>query len=216
MIALLHYHHASGCPLHWLVRIDDRPDRRDTVINNKLHHLNGTGRNKMNCWRRIVLMLVLLVAGTVQAGEAAIGWSELNHREQEALQPFQDDWDKFSPERQQKLRLNVERMANMTPEQREQMGQRFQQWKNMSPEEREHARRRFEHFKQLSPEERQQLVGRYKSFQDLSPEERSKIQQRWQNLTPAEREQYKEQARQDLQHPGEGPAVMPPWPEQRK
>jgi hypothetical protein len=181
-----------------------------------------TGRSKMDCWKRMALMFVLLGVGSAQAGEAAISWSDLNDKEQELLKPFQDDWDKFQPERQQTLRMNIERMENMTLEQREEMGQRFQQWKSMSPEERENARRRFEHFKQLSPEERQQLRDRHKAFKSLPPEERRKIQERWQNLTPAEREQYKQQARKDGQQAGEGqpahrlPPGMPPWPEQRK
>ena len=79
----------------------------------------------------------------------------------------------------------------MTPKQRVQAQQRLEQWRQLSPAQKQKVRTRFERFQALSPGKKQSLHSTYGKFKGLPEETRNKLRQRWQKMTPAQKQQYR-------------------------
>ena len=67
----------------------------------------------------------------------------------------------------------------------------------MTPEQREQARQRYERFRQLPPEQQERLRRRRDWFRNLPPERRAELRQRWQNMSPEERQQFRQKLRRN-------------------
>ena len=125
------------------------------------------------------------------------------------LSQFGSQWNTLPPERQQALAHGSERWLGMSEGQRDQARERFSRWRELPPEQRQALRSRWQKFQALPPNEQAKVRENYRRFQQLPPERRQMLRQQWRNATPAQRQQWVDQAR--AQHPGH-PGVGHPMP----
>jgi hypothetical protein len=131
-------------------------------------------------------------------------WQSLDADQRAVLAPMQKDWDSLPPQRQQHMLEKAARWVKLPEAQREEIRQRITRWQQMSPAEREDARRNMRKFKDLTDEQREQLHAAFDRFRQLPPDQREALIQKWQKLSPAERQQSLHQL---------GPnSVLPPPP----
>ena len=71
--------------------------------------------------------------------------------------------------------------------------------KEMTPEQRKHLKERRKRFEALPAEEKQRLKEARKKFKQLPPEERKRLRQKWQNLSPEQRDKAIKRKRKNRQ-----------------
>jgi len=99
-------------------------------------------------------------------------------------------WDKLSPEQREALIAPVRERWNAAPDERARMLEHAQRWKAMSPEEREKARRGMRRFDNMPPEERERARVIFIQTRKMTPEQRTRFQERWEHMSPEQREQW--------------------------
>ncbi len=131
----------------------------------------------------------------------------------------------LSPARRAVLEQGIAKWSALSDEERQQMLQQFQQFFELTPQERQKAlntlsgpeRRQIEKtlrsFGNLPPEQRDECIRSFAKFTGLSLAEREqflKSAERWKQLTPAERQKWR-----DLVHnlPRRWPVDLPPLPD---
>ena len=71
--------------------------------------------------------------------------------------------------------------------------------KEMTPEQRKRLKERRKRFEALPAEEKQRLKEARKKFKQLPPEERKRLRQKWQNLSPEQRDKAIKRKRKNRQ-----------------
>jgi len=165
---------------------------------------------KMNSLRLIVLASLLLAAAptfaqtnppsdapAAAAPEAnGVPWSNLSAEQRKVLQRYEGRWDSLPPQRQQNLSRGSQRWLQMTPNQRKDARGRFDKWKDLPPDRRREVRDRWQKFRELPPDEQATVRQNFRKFKNLPPEKRKALRERWQNATPAERQNMLDRTRE--------------------
>lgn len=146
-------------------------------------------------WRRAVAVAVLLIAGLAQADDGP-RWAELDAEQQEVLARFADDWERIAPERRKRLVQFAARWSEMTPEEQERARERLDNWRALSDDRRGRIRDKLQTFQELPPEEQQRIRRQFREFQSLNRERREALRERWQTMTPEERDAVLERLRE--------------------
>ncbi len=88
-------------------------------------------------------------------------WKELSPKQQYALAPLMNDWEKMDANRRQKW-LNIAiRYPKMSPEEQSLLKTRMQEWANLSTEQRRVAREKYQKLKQLPDPQRQEISQKW-------------------------------------------------------
>ena len=115
---------------------------------------------------------------------------ELTPQEQERLMAS-EQFRRRPPERQQKIRENLNRWNAMTPEQKETFRQREEIFQSLSPSQRDELRSVFPRWRALPPDRQQQLMQGFRQLRDMPPDERQGFlssPQTVKQFTPEERD----------------------------
>lgn len=113
-------------------------------------------------------LLATSTAGIAQSGSGP-SWRELNHQEQQILQPLQTQWTSIDALRRQKWRDIAALYPNLPVSQQERLRSRMAEWAAMSPEQRNAARLNYEEIRKVPAEERQ---ARWEAYRNLPEEQR--------------------------------------------
>lgn len=135
---------------------------------------------------RLTLILIALGAELALAAD----WESLSEAEQRILVPFAADWDQLSEEQQEKLISGARMWTQMTPERQRLAHQRYVQWQRYSSEQQERILERYERFRSLPPARQRMLRQNFARFKALPEERRAQIRERWDNMSPAERQAF--------------------------
>jgi hypothetical protein len=153
--------------------------------------------------RILLVALLLAVAAPAFAQEAPaagppaapVAWSSLSAQQQQVLSKFGPQWSTLPPARQQALAHGSERWLNMSETERQQARDRFARFRALPPEQRQALRQRWQHFQSLPPGQQAALRENFRRFQQLPPERREELRDQWRRATPAQREQWLQNAR---------------------
>lgn len=165
-------------------------------------------RLAMTCFARIFcLVFCVAISSTVLA--EAVSWDSLSSKQQKVigkqLDKRQIKWADLPLERQQKIIKGVDRWTSMTSDQKANAQKRFKRWQDLPSDDRDRLRNRYRKFKTLPVEQQAKLQNRYQWFQNLPVEKRTKLKKRWQNMTPAQKERFKQIRMEREKHrPGMG------------
>ncbi|MDR1075296.1 MAG: DUF3106 domain-containing protein [Xanthomonadaceae bacterium] len=125
--------------------------------------------------KRYALLLLPLLSATAlaQTSTSQPEWSRLSNAQKETLiAPLRERWDS-SP-----------------PEERARMLEHAQHWQSMPAEQRNHARHGMRRFDAMTPEQRDRARFFFAYTRDMPPQERARFQQRWREMTPAQRNEW--------------------------
>jgi hypothetical protein len=81
-------------------------------------------------------------------------------------------------------------------ERRRDFNARAEHWRELPPERQGELRRRYEQFRQLPPEQQTRIRQEYQRFRQLPDDERRAVKERWRQLSPAERKDYRRKLRE--------------------
>ncbi len=135
--------------------------------------------------------LELLADDTRAVQSDNLSWGALSHEQRKILRPFAVKWPELSVKRKHLLLKGVRRWKTMTPEQRENARGRLKRWQNMDEAKREHVRKRYERFKALPEDERKIIRQKMRWFRSLPKDKRRALRNRWEKMTPLQREHFK-------------------------
>lgn len=110
-------------------------------------------------------------------------WAQLTDLQKEALQPLQDQWETFGPERKRKWLAMAARYPQLSPEGKQRFHERIPGYAKLTPDERETARNNFRKAYELPLEQRQSAVEQYKQ---LPEEEKQAMAAKSKSKKPAE------------------------------
>lgn len=82
---------------------------------------------------------------------------------------------------------------------RREFNERASRWRELPPERQDELRRSYEKFRRLPTEQQQRIRQEYQRFRQLPDEERRAVKERWRQLSPAERREYRRQLRERVQ-----------------
>jgi len=112
-------------------------------------------------------------------------WRQLPAQERQLLAPLASQWDQLTPGDRDKWRAMARELRDRPASEQARAQARMAEWARLSPQERNAARRNFEGAQRISPDERQE---RWRAYQDLSPQERGQLRdQRERAPTPGAR-----------------------------
>lgn len=140
----------------------------------------------------------------------AIAWKDLSEEQRQLLSRFENRWDQLPPHRQRVLAKSSQHWLSMTPEQREDLKRSLKQLHNLNESERNELHARVERFKELPPDEQKKLRDSYMAFRHLSAERRKELRERWQQLTPEERAQWRQSHPRANRAPNDETVNSPP------
>ncbi len=132
-----------------------------------------------------------------------VAWEALTAGQQQMLERFRGQWATLPPERQSRLAAGAARLGDADPAERDDAGRRFRQWQQLTPEQRGAMREQLKEFRRMDPEEQAKVRRNFRRFRQMSPEERRHMQQRWEKLTPAQRQELLDRRRD--RHEQRGP-----------
>src|SRR3984885_7891641 len=125
------------------------------------------------------VVVALLLTGLLSAGVCApVGAQVTSPPASVAPAGAAVPWNSLSQDQQRLLSRLSGQWEQLTPQRQQALASGSQRWLGMSPVQRTQARQRFGKFQQLPQQRRQQL------------------RQRWQNATPAQRQNMVQRARQ--------------------
>lgn len=145
----------------------------------------------------------------------------------ENLTPDQREnlFKQFSPEQRQKLESELKEWRNIPTDQRQQMCDHFNQFFDLdqkekdrtlgtlSEAERDQMKKVLEKFNDLPGVVRRKCIESFRTFANMSAEERNqflKNAERWQSMTPSERQAWRELVQKTPDYPPMPPLVPPP------
>lgn len=143
-------------------------------------------------------------AAAPQAALGAVAWDTLDAPMQVLLAGQADRWATLPPDRQQALADGAQRWFALDGIGRAQANERWQTWRSLTPRQRERAHKAWVRFRELTPEQQQAVRTAYLRYQELPQKQRDWLTERWQQMTPDERER----AIQRRQGPGPQPGAM--------
>ncbi len=135
-----------------------------------------------------------LSAGAQESRDAANqplpAWEQLTPaRRNELIAPLRERWNANPDERAHMLE-RARRWHAMPPEQRRRAHRGMRRWEHMDPVKRAQMRILFERTRNLPREQRREAMVLFRAMLPMSPEEREQLRQRWQRMTPEEREAW--------------------------
>ena len=101
-------------------------------------------------------------------------WTELTPAQQQALQPFAEEWNTWPAAEKRSWISLSDRLPRMDPAKREKMAQRIAEWARLNPEERRLARDTYRVAKERSSDTRLSEWERYRS---MTQEQRSVLRE---------------------------------------
>lgn len=101
-------------------------------------------------------------------------WTELTPAQQQALQPFADEWNTWPAAEKRSWVALSDRLPTVAPEKREKMKRRIAEWARLKPEERRMARDAYRLAKERSADTRASEWERYRS---MTQEQRSVLRE---------------------------------------
>jgi len=134
----------------------------------------------------------------------AVAWDSLDAPTQQLLAGQAESWASLPPGRQYALADGAERWLGLDGIGRAQANDRWQTWRSLAPGQRERVHKAWARFRQLTPEQQQAVRTAFMRFKELPQEERDWVTDRWQRMTPEERDR----AIQRRQAPGPQPGAM--------
>lgn len=140
--------------------------------------------------KRLILALLLVVVFTSASAQLAAPFAQLAPDIQRVLTPFEKEWATLDAQTQQRLIRGAERWVGMSSEQRAQAAKRMGWWRSLPPERQAQIRQRFEEFKNLPAEQQQRIRQTFNRFKNLPPEQRAALLERFQSMSPSEREAF--------------------------
>ena len=72
-------------------------------------------------------------------------------------------------------------------------GERSSRWRDLPPERKQELQQRYEQFRRLPADEQQRIRQEYSRFRQLPEGERRVVKERWRQMTPDERKEYRRQ-----------------------
>jgi hypothetical protein len=99
-------------------------------------------------------------------------WSELSHKQREALKPLADAWPSLNELHKRKWLVLSQNFAELSPQEQHKLQQRMSEWANLTARERAQARLHFAEVRQLPDDERR---AKWEAYQALSDEQRRKL-----------------------------------------
>ncbi len=108
--------------------------------------------------------------------------SQLPFRHRARLRRALENWDRLTPEQQERVRGFVDRIQRFPEERRERIERNRPAWEGMEDERRDAMRQRLELFRSLDPGQQEELVRQ--RFGDRSAEEQARILERLRSGTP--------------------------------
>ena len=143
-------------------------------------------------------------AGTPEAEVGAVAWDTLDAPTQLALAGQAERWAALPPERQHALADGAQRWLALDGIGRAQANDRWQTWRSLTHGQRERVHKAWARFRELTPEQQQAVRTAFMRFKELPQAERDWLTERWEQMTPDERER----AIQRRQGPGPQPGAM--------
>ena len=99
-------------------------------------------------------------------------------------------WDQLSAAQREQLMAPVRERWNAEPEERARMLKHAQRWRQMTPDQRRHARHGLRRWEHLSPDQRTQMRALFEQSRHMTPEQREAFKQRWEQMTPEQRQAW--------------------------
>jgi hypothetical protein len=143
-------------------------------------------------------------AAALEAAVGAVAWDTLDAPTQVLLAGQADRWATLPPERQWALADGAQRWLALDGIGRAQANERWQTWRSLTPGQRERVHKAWDRFRELTPQQQQAVRTAFLRYQELPQEQRDWLTERWQQMTPDERER----AIQRRQGPGPQPGAM--------
>ena len=119
----------------------------------------------------VILLLLMLFAGAVQAASAEPQWKELSEPERQVLAPLREQWASFDAAHKRKWVEIAKSHPQLSLYQQWQLKNRIKEWAKLSPEQRDAARARYKEFEQLPPEKKETVRRQYEVKQMSGPPE---------------------------------------------
>jgi len=113
---------------------------------------------------------------------AGPAWSELNARQQAALQPLAPHWAELSDIQKRKWLTLSRNFASMSPQAQQTLHARMTEWAGLSGLQRAQARLNFAEIMRLAPADERK--AKWEAYQALSPEERRGLAERGSRRPP--------------------------------
>jgi hypothetical protein len=132
-----------------------------------------------------------------------LAWGTLDAATQELLAGQADGWSTLPPGRQHALGAGAQRWLVMDGIGRAQANDRWQTWRSLTPGQRERVHKAWSRFRQLTPEQQRAVRTAFMRFKEEPHEERDQLTDRWQQMSPDERDR----AMQRRQAPGPQPGA---------
>jgi hypothetical protein len=132
-----------------------------------------------------------------------LAWDTLDAAKQQLLAGQADGWSTLPPGRQHALAEGAQRWLVMDGIGRAQANDRWQTWRSLTPGQRERVHKAWSRFRQLTPEQQRAVRTAFMRFKEEPHEERDWLTDRWQQMTPDERDR----AMQRRQAPGPQPGA---------
>lgn len=85
----------------------------------------------------------LALAVLLAAPAGAEPWRDLTPAERELLQPYRQNWDRYPPEQQQRLRQGARRYLELSPAQRDAARRQQQRYRALTPQEQRALREEY-------------------------------------------------------------------------
>lgn len=143
----------------------------------------------------LALAALLPAAAHAQAANGAAPqplppWEQLTPAQREELTaPLRERWN-ANPDERARMLERARRWRAMPPEQRKRAHRGMHRWEHMDPVKRAQMRILFERTRGLPKAQRREAMVLFRAMLPMSPEEREQLKQRWQKMTPEEREQW--------------------------
>lgn len=113
-----------------------------------------------------------LAHGQVLGGSA---WTSLSAQQRQVLAPVQAQWSQLDGDTRDRLALLAARYPGWAPEEQQRLRERLAEWTQLSAAERQRIHLGFQAAQRVNPSDREQKWQRY---QALSPEQRQALQER--------------------------------------
>ncbi|MEP7061917.1 MAG: DUF3106 domain-containing protein [Betaproteobacteria bacterium] len=106
-------------------------------------------------------------------------WSALSPQDRATLAPLAPpEWDRLDGQRKQKWLGLAKRYPTMSPERQARMRDQMQAWSRLTPDQRRTARERYEAMKKLPPEQKAEMRRKWEEYRKLPPEEQAAMRAR--------------------------------------
>ncbi len=158
---------------------------------------NQTRLRIFDCKFQASLLALLLAA--LPMISAAQSWDSLTSQQREVLAPFSAEWPNFDQAQREHLLASAELWAGMSPNERSRLAENLRAWQSLDAETqtrlrelRQYQQRRLREFQSLPLAEQRRLLRR-DWLRNLPAPQRQKLIRGSRALSPAERQQLREQ-----------------------